>query len=69
MACFFYLVLTKISTTSGLISTGSTRKYQQIDVYIYQCECTLKLWRHVRQAHFDPKAVLSRSGLLIVLKK
>ena len=27
--------LTPISTTSGLGSTGNTRKYQQIDVYIY----------------------------------
>ena len=35
---FFYIVLTPISTTSGLRSTGNTRKYQQIDVYIYQCE-------------------------------
>ena len=36
---FFYIVLTPISTTFGLRSTGNTRKYQQIDVYIYQCEC------------------------------
>ena len=35
---FFYIVLTPISTTSGLWSTGNTRKYHQIDVYIYQCE-------------------------------
>ena len=35
---FFYIVLTQISTTSCLGSTGYTRKYQQIDVYIYQCE-------------------------------
>ena len=35
---FLYIVLTPISTTSGLWSTGNTRKYQQIDVYIYQCE-------------------------------
>ena len=35
---FFYIVLTPISTTSGLLSTGNTRKYHQIDVYIYQCE-------------------------------
>ena len=35
---FFYIVLTPISTTSGLWSTGNTRKYLQIDVYIYQCE-------------------------------
>ena len=33
----FYIVLTSISTTSGLWSTGNVRKYQQIDVYIYQC--------------------------------
>ena len=35
---FFYIVLTPISTTSGLWSSGNTRKYHQIDVYIYQCE-------------------------------
>ena len=35
---FFYTVFTPISTTSGLWSTGSTRKYHQIDVYIYQCD-------------------------------
>ena len=34
---FFYIALTSISTTSGLWSTDNTRKYQQIDVYIYQC--------------------------------
>ena len=34
---FFYIVLTPMSTTSGLWSIGNTRKYQQIDVYIYQC--------------------------------
>ena len=34
---FFYIVLTPISTTSGLQSTGNTRRYHQIDVYIYQC--------------------------------
>ena len=33
---FFYIVLTLVSTTSGLWSTGNTRKYHQIDVYIYQ---------------------------------
>ena len=37
---FFYIVLTPISTTSGLWSTDKIRKYQQIDVYIYQCECS-----------------------------
>ena len=35
---FLYIVFTPISTTSGLWTTGNTRKYQQIDVYIYQCE-------------------------------
>ena len=37
---FFWvdIVLMSISTTSSLWSTGKTRKYQQIDVYIYQCE-------------------------------
>ena len=34
---FFYTVLTPIYTTSGLWSTGNMRKYQQIEVYIYQC--------------------------------
>ena len=35
---FFYKVLRPISTTSGLKGTGlNTRKYHQIDVYIYQC--------------------------------
>ena len=38
---FLYIVLTPISTTSGLWSTGNTRKYQQIDVYIYQCGIAL----------------------------
>ena len=35
---FFYIVLTPISTTSGLRSTINTRKNHQIDVYIYQCD-------------------------------
>ena len=35
---FFYKVLTPISTTSDIWSSGNTRKYQQIDTYIYQCE-------------------------------
>ena len=34
---FSYVVLTPISTTSGLEGTGNMRKYHQIDVYIYQC--------------------------------
>ena len=38
MACFFYIVLIPISTTSGLWSTSNTRKYHQIHVYIYQCD-------------------------------
>ena len=33
----FFTVLTPISTTSGIYSTDNTRKYQQIDVYIYYC--------------------------------
>ena len=40
---FFYIVFTPISTTSGLWSTGNTRKYHQIDVYIYQCELTTSM--------------------------
>ena len=35
---FFYIVLTPISTTSGLCGTGNMRKDHQIDVYIYQCD-------------------------------
>ena len=46
MAYFFYIVLTPISTISGLWSTGNTRKYQQIDVYIYQCVGTDLKLRH-----------------------
>ena len=53
----FYIILTPISTTSGLWSTGNTRKYQQIDIYIYQCGITIRTnwetqlhisvqWRH-----------------------
>ena len=34
----FYIVLTPISTTSGLLSICNMRKYHQIDVYIYQCD-------------------------------
>ena len=41
---FFYIVLTPISTTSGLWSTGNTRKYHQIDVYIYQCDHSIWTW-------------------------
>ena len=44
MTCFSIYDLTPISTTSGLWSTGNTRKYQQIDVYIYQCgQCVVTL--------------------------
>ena len=39
---FFYIVLTQIFTTSSLQSTGNMRKYQQIDVYIYQCANAFK---------------------------
>ena len=47
---FFYIVLTPKSTTSGLWRTGNTRKYHQIYVYIYQCDCgsNKDLVRHVR---------------------
>ena len=34
----FYIVLTSISTTSGLWNNDNTRKSQQIDVNIYQCD-------------------------------
>ena len=37
----FYIVLTPISTTSGLWNSGNTRKYHQIDVYIYRCDAYL----------------------------
>ena len=40
---FFYIVLTPISITSGLLNTGNMRKYHQIDVYIYQC-----VGRHIK---------------------
>ena len=40
---FFFIVLTPISTTSGLGSTGNTRKYHQIDVYIYRCVTSYNL--------------------------
>ena len=53
---FFYIVLTPISTTSGLWSTGNTRKYHQIDVYIYQCEIVYTLGRfvsHIRKRDVD----------------
>ena len=43
----FYIVLTPISTTSGLCSIGNTRKYQQIDVYIYQCEIVYNVGKYV----------------------
>ena len=39
---FFYIVLAPITTTSGLWSAGNTRKYQQIDEYIYQCVTSVK---------------------------
>ena len=41
---FFYIVLTPISTTSGLWGTGNTRKYHQVEVYIYQCEMHVDKW-------------------------
>ena len=44
---FFYIVLAPISTTSGLWSTGNTRKYNQIDVYIYQYDISNK-YQHFR---------------------
>ena len=47
---FFYIVLTPISTTSGLWNTGNTRKYHQIDVYIYQCEYWVRSPREATHA-------------------
>ena len=44
---FFYIVLTPTSTTSGLRSTGNTRKYHQIDVYIYQCGISISIWNNI----------------------
>ena len=51
---FFYKELTPISTTSGLWSTGNTRKYHQIDVYIYQCVGCIRDDRYwgVEKNHF-----------------
>ena len=51
---FFYIVLTPISTTSGLWSTGNTRKHHQIDVYIYQFDIGSEIktnWLSVRAAY------------------
>ena len=53
------IVLTSISTTSGLWSTGNTRKYQQIDVYINQCGTCC----HNLRAHFTLYFFLSFSML------
>ena len=51
---FFYIVLTPISTTSGLCRTDNTRKYHQIDVYIYQC-----VGRHIK-THKAEKLVCAK---------
>ena len=50
---FFYIVLTPIYITSGLWSTGNTRKYHQIDVYIYQCEYIGHLGGHLENCTLD----------------
>ena len=72
MAYFFYIVLTPISTPSGLRSTGNTRKYmyQQIDVYIYQCEtmttCQLSIYiciiLHVSASSQSARPILENTG-------
>ena len=66
---FFYIVLTPISTTSGLCSTGNTRKYQQIDVYIYQCEYCVLTKSESRQvkAVVAVSAVCSKVVILVFL--
>ena len=49
----------KIPTASVLWSTGNTRKYLQINVYIYQCvpaqieQLTNKLIKHDSLSHCD----------------
>ena len=61
---FFYIVLTPISITSGLCSTGNTRKYHQIDVYIYQCvhECILNYLFLKWQSCVDHQRLLGDQG-------
>ena len=59
MACFFYIVLTPISTTSGIWSTGNTHKYQQIDIYIYQCvHCVDDHYTHSTIPLWPPTPIL-----------
>ena len=55
---FFDIVLTPISTTSGIEGTGNTRKYHQIDVYIYQCV----LQQDDRYARKDNKKYTTKPG-------
>ena len=50
----FFIVLTPISTTSGLWSTGNTRKYHQIDVYIYQCVLYCVTLQTLFKTHIRP---------------
>ena len=63
---FFCIVLTPISTTSGLRSTSNMRKYQQIDVYIYQCVCCALAKDHVMLITY--RCRVSHSNACILLK-
>ena len=47
--------LTPISTTSGLSSSCNTHKYQQIDVYIYQCAVGSFIWKISAQFRIKPQ--------------
>ena len=69
MTCFSIYDLTPISTTSGIWSTGNTRKYQQIDVYIYQCDIVLneQLSSHIDSlsysTHLPPFTFMSEEAV------
>ena len=45
----WHVYLYSINTNIGLWSTGNTRKYHQIDVYIYQCGYFPGKWRKSSQ--------------------
>ena len=57
---FFYIVLTPISITSGLWSTGNTHKYHQINVYIYKCEYIGHLGGHLENCTLDRNIAYTR---------
>ena len=61
---FFYIVLTPIFNTSGLCSTGNTRKCHQIDVYIYQCDKScLGLKPDLAGRHSERRSGFSQIGI------